>query len=138
MGSNAVCPAQSANTDNDGTVSLLEGLPFYGPILESLTPFPTTSTEVYNQTFTVNTSDPAKNVLPLENREIVLHGMTVAAGQDMFNNNGAAGYDPSLSYCLRTHKSNKRFGNGTRDKGLTLVLEHLSAYLATEQVHTIM
>ncbi len=95
-GSNAVCPLPTADTDNDGTVSLIEGNPFYGPILESLTPFPTTSTEVYNQTFTVNTSDPAKNVLPLERREIVLHGMTVAAGQDMFNNNGAAGYDVTL------------------------------------------
>lgn len=95
-GSNAVCPAQTADTDSDGTVDLLEGLPFYGPILETLTPFPTTSTEVYNQTFTVNTSDPAKNVLPLENREIVLHGMTVKAGQDKTFNNGGAGYDVTL------------------------------------------
>jgi len=95
-GSMAVCPAASADTDSDGTVDLAEGLPFYGPILESLTPFPTTMTEVYNQTFTVNTSDPTKNVLPLENREIVLHGKTVVAGEDKTFNNGGAGYDVTL------------------------------------------
>lgn len=96
-GSNAVCPTMSANTDSDSTISLSEGLPFYGPILQPLTPFQTigaNGVENYHQTFTVNTSDNTMDVMPLANRTIVIHGMTVAANQDL--SNPAAGYDATL------------------------------------------
>lgn len=72
---NAKCPPMSADTDGDGLVELTEGAPFYGPVLLSLTPFPTATAEgtiMYSNTFTV---DP--EVLPLQNNAIVLHGMTV-------------------------------------------------------------
>ncbi|CAN5193765.1 hypothetical protein BH09PAT1_BH09PAT1_3070 [soil metagenome] len=117
-GSSSVCPGPGADTDTDGTVDLMEGLPFYGPILQSLTPFPTTETEVYNQTFTVDTSDPTKNVLPLENREIVLHGKTVKAGEDKTFNNGGAGYDVTLPIaCGHIVRIGNGMGNGSGSNG---------------------
>ncbi|MBB1286209.1 CHRD domain-containing protein [Flavisolibacter sp. BT320] len=72
---NAKCPPMTADTDGDGLVELAEGAPFYGPVLLSLTPFPTATAEgniMYSNTFTV---DPA--LLPLQNNAIVLHGMMV-------------------------------------------------------------
>jgi hypothetical protein len=77
---NATCPAASADTNNDGLISLVEGLPFYGGVLQSLTPFSTTPTGTlsYEATFTI---DLAK-FLPLENRTIVLHGKTVNGTYD--------------------------------------------------------
>lgn len=71
---NAVCPPASADQNGDGLVDLNEGAPFYGPVLLSLTPFPTApdGTISYEQTFTVDDS-----ITPLQNRVIVLHGMTV-------------------------------------------------------------
>ncbi|GAB3196811.1 hypothetical protein ABID22_003482 [Pontibacter aydingkolensis] len=71
---NAVCPPMSADTDNDGLIELAEGAPFYGPILLSLTPFPTApdGTINYTKTFPVTAG-----MLPLQNNVIVLHGMTV-------------------------------------------------------------
>lgn len=71
---NAVCPPMSADVNGDGLVDLGEGLPFYGPVLLNLTPFPTApdGTVDYMQTFTVNA-----DLLPLQNNVIVLHGMTV-------------------------------------------------------------
>lgn len=71
---NAVCPPPSADTDGDGLVELGEGLPFYGPVLLPLEPFPTApnGTINYTQTFEVNAA-----MLPLQNNVIVLHGMTV-------------------------------------------------------------
>ncbi|MGI8419242.1 MAG: hypothetical protein ACR2LN_01210 [Candidatus Levyibacteriota bacterium] len=96
-GSNGSCPTMAQNTDNDATISLAEGLTTYGPILQPLTPFQTTGvngTEMYHQTFTVNSSDPTMDVMPLGNREIVIHGMTVNANQDL--SNPQAGYDATL------------------------------------------
>lgn len=71
---NAVCPPMSADTDGDGLVELGEGVPFYGPVLLDLTPFPTApdGSVNYTQTFTVSAG-----ILPLQNNVIVLHGMTV-------------------------------------------------------------
>lgn len=72
---NATCPTAAADTNRDGLVSLVEGLPSYGGVLLELTPYSTTPTGTlaYEATFTI---DPAK-LLPLENRAIVLHGKTV-------------------------------------------------------------
>ncbi|MBC5772612.1 hypothetical protein H8S95_00925 [Pontibacter sp. KCTC 32443] len=71
---NAVCPPMSADTDGDGLVELGEGVPFYGPVLLDLAPFPTApdGSVNYTQTFTVSAG-----ILPLQNNVIVLHGMTV-------------------------------------------------------------
>lgn len=73
---NAVCPPMSADMDGDGLVELPEGLPFYGPVLLPLTPFPVASdgTIDYKETFDIS-DNPA--ILPLQNDVIVLHGMTV-------------------------------------------------------------
>lgn len=73
---NAVCPPMSADTDGDGLVELGEGLPFYGPVLLSLEPFPTApdGTIDYKQTFDISDK---MYLLPLQNNVIVLHGMTV-------------------------------------------------------------
>ena len=72
---NSFCPTPADDEDGDGLVDLLEGLPDYGPVQLSLTPFPTAAdgTVDYEQTFTVD----AQQVGPLQNRAIVLHGMTV-------------------------------------------------------------
>lgn len=72
---NATCPTASADTDGDGIISLAEGLPSYGPVLLSLTDFPTADAEGnihYRKEFTIT-----PDLLPLQNRAIVLHGMTV-------------------------------------------------------------
>ena len=71
---NAVCPPMSADTNGDNLVDLGEGLPFYGPVLLSLNPFPTApdGTIDYTMTFPVTAA-----MLPLQNNVIVLHGMTV-------------------------------------------------------------
>lgn len=70
----AVCPPPSAAGD-DRLLTLEEGLPFYGPVLQPLDPFPmaTNSKVNFNQTFTVK-----GDLLHLEDEVIVLHGMTVA------------------------------------------------------------
>ena len=115
---NSTCPPPSADMDGDGLVELLEGLPFYGPILLPLTPFPmaTDGTIHYKQTFTLGMDEMISyhNLKPLQNRVIVLHGayvltdmngnamivpkgtegamyvvtLPVACGQIMPNNNG--------------------------------------------------
>lgn len=72
---NATCPDGSADVDMDGIVSLVEGVPFYGGVLISLTDFPTADADGnidYMQTFKIG-----KDVRPLQNNAIVLHGMTV-------------------------------------------------------------
>ena len=72
---NSVCPPMSADTDGDGLVELEEGVPYYGPVLLDLGPMPMADAkgEVhYMRTFPVDQS-----WLPLQNRTIVLHGLTV-------------------------------------------------------------
>ena len=72
---NSTCPTMSADTNGDGLIDLPEGLPSYGPVLLELTPFPTADAngEIhYMKTFTIDGS-----VLPLQNRAIVIHGLTV-------------------------------------------------------------
>jgi hypothetical protein len=72
---NSTCPTMAADTNADGIVDLVEGLPSYGPVLLTLAPTPVADAngEVhYMQTFTISPS-----LLPLQNRAIVLHGLTV-------------------------------------------------------------
>ncbi|WP_228851524.1 hypothetical protein [Aegicerativicinus sediminis] len=72
---NATCPDESADTDMDGIVSLVEGIPFYGGVLISLTDFPMADENGnidYMNTFTI-----PKDARPLQNNAIVLHGMTI-------------------------------------------------------------
>lgn len=75
---NATCPPMSAAGD-DGLLTLVDGLPFYGPVLLPLTPFPTDPDgdgEIfYEESFTL--SELEFDLKPLQNRVIVLHGMFV-------------------------------------------------------------
>lgn len=73
---NATCPPMSADMDGDGLIELGEGLPFYGPILLPLQPFPVApdGTIDYKETFDIS---DMPELLPLQNNVIVLHGMTV-------------------------------------------------------------
>ncbi len=85
---NAVCPPPDAAdniaglpeeaSDPDEFISLEEGVPFYGPVLLSLTPFPTANPAgvvTYSQSFQVD-----GDLLDLTDEEIVLHGMTLSEG----------------------------------------------------------
>ena len=73
---NATCPPMSADMDGDGLVELGEGVPFYGPVLLPLDPFPTAPDGSVDYTRTFDISDNVA-LLPLQNDVIVLHGMTV-------------------------------------------------------------
>jgi hypothetical protein len=78
----ATCPTSSADTNSDGTITLQEGLPFYGGILQNLSPFPTANASgniSYSETLTVSTA----TLGALETRTIVLHGKTVGGSYDM-------------------------------------------------------
>ena len=85
-------PTLANDTDGDGFVELLEALPNYGPILVSLTeddgtPF-TTADGVLTRQGTFDLEDSSifadgydrDDLLPLDLREFVIHGLTVPAG----------------------------------------------------------
>jgi hypothetical protein len=76
----SMCPPQSADANGDGFVDLGEGLPFYGGVLLNLDPFPTApdGTINYTRTFTIDAS-----LLPLQNRVVVIHGLTVNGVYDI-------------------------------------------------------
>ncbi|MCJ7795285.1 MAG: hypothetical protein MUQ56_00695 [Thermoleophilia bacterium] len=94
-GSGAVCPPPAAdNNPRDGIISFAEGLPFFGPVLralflQGLTIYPTADSHGkvrYRATFSgAELAALQLGDFPLENRVVVLHGLTV---------NGA--YSPSL------------------------------------------
>jgi hypothetical protein len=73
--SNATCPPPSADQDGDGVIDFQEGLPFHGPVLLALEPFSSAPGGVidFEETYTV---DP-RQLGPLQNRTIVMHGLTV-------------------------------------------------------------
>ena len=88
---NATCPPPSADTNGDGIIDLVEGLPFYGPIIQDLyVPIDTYPMAVdgdidYERTKTLGETEFVEEgqvatyseLRPLQNRTIVLHGMTV-------------------------------------------------------------
>lgn len=83
---NSTCPGEDADEDGDGLVSVSEGAPFYGPILLSLMQeddtWPTADnqgTYTYSRTITLGSGDTisSDDLMPLENRAIVLHGKFV-------------------------------------------------------------
>ncbi len=119
---NSVTPPPSADTDGDGFIEVLEGLPFYGPIILPLSSppaesaseqvFPTAPNGTISFTETYDLSndslffDPiagidftSEDLFPLMKREIVLHGMTVPAGIGEGTDgevNGSGGYLATL------------------------------------------
>ena len=100
---NSVTPTMAADTDGDGFVEVLEGLPGYGDILLSLEPDPTPEsnhvfpfataegTVDYELIYDLDDSGPIfstvtgtdydpEDLFPLELREYVIHGLTVPGG----------------------------------------------------------
>lgn len=89
---NSTCPTAAADTNGDGLVDLVEGLPSYGPVLLELyvpiDEFPVADANGvlnYERTFTLGETEFTEEgelitesaLSPLQNRTIVLHGMTV-------------------------------------------------------------
>jgi hypothetical protein len=103
---NSTCPTTAQDTDHDGYVELAEGQVTYGPII---IPFGNTDPDMdgtvhFLHTFDLN--DPSTfvggfskaDVLPLDLREVVLHGLTLQAGQgsDGGEADGTAGFKAVL------------------------------------------
>jgi len=104
-------PSLAADTDGDGFIEVLEGVPFYGAILVNLVdgagnfPATTDGTLHFGQTYdlanpaTFNAGFDAGDVLPLDLREFVIHGLTVdgSAGAGTPNEvDGTPGYKVAL------------------------------------------
>jgi hypothetical protein len=118
----AKSPTIAQDADRDGFVELAEGLATYGPIQLNLTTesgdpaqftgmmgiaFPTADADGklrYTETFRFDRSDPDQRMVfeaitPLENKEIVLHGLTVQGGSGdgtMGEVDGSGGYKAVL------------------------------------------
>lgn len=101
-GAKAMCPTLAQDADGDGFVELGEGLTTYGPIILDLGDVDPDhdGTVNYTMTFNLNQSKAfgegktKADLLPLENREIVLHGLTLDAGEGSNGGeaDGTAGY----------------------------------------------
>ncbi len=88
---NAFCPDISVDTDGDNLVTIPEGAGSYGGVLISLgddagaSPVVDASGNLaYSQTFTLgaNGNIATPDLLPLENRAVVLHGLSVMGTYD--------------------------------------------------------
>ena len=94
-GRNATIPTLAQDDDRDGFIEVAEGAATYGPILLDLTapqgagvsgfPLPSGNSFLFAQTYNIN--DPVNGPLatlldeaPLQNREIVLHGLSTLEG----------------------------------------------------------
>ena len=90
---NSDCPPASADTDGDGLISVGEGVPFYGGVRLALTPFPEADADG-NIEFEMTYYNVTKEITPLQNKTIVLHGvegmpsLPVACGQIQSNQGG--------------------------------------------------
>ena len=120
-------PTILQDTDRDGFVELAEGLPNYGPVLLNLTSPPTDAGDAgngtfggspslntfptapdgeirFHQTYTFDSEDDAAQALfetiqDFDNKEIVIHGQTVALGSGDGTTgevDGTAGYKVAL------------------------------------------
>lgn len=104
-------PTLAQDTDGDGFVELLEGLVTYGPIIVPLTSppggaledFPTAPAGTIDFSQTYDLTDPTTfaggfdmaDLMPLDFREFVLHGLTVPASEGIGTDgevDGTAGY----------------------------------------------
>jgi len=111
---NSTIPTLAQDTDNDGFIELAEGLATYGPVLLQLTAppgdtvngFPTAPNGQINYSQIFDLSQQSQfgtmfnkdQLLPLDLREIVIHGLTVGAvGTGTPGEvNGIAGYKVAL------------------------------------------
>lgn len=90
---NSVCPTTARDADHDNYVELAEGLVTYGPIIIGFgnTDPDMDGTVHFSHTYDLN--DPSiyqpgfskSDVVPLDLREVVLHGLTLQAGQGATN-----------------------------------------------------
>lgn len=72
----STCPTSAQDTDGDGFVELLEGVPVYGPILIDMMNVDPDGDGNVDFTTTRELSGNA-SVLPLNKRHVVIHGQTV-------------------------------------------------------------
>lgn len=90
---NSACPTEAQDVDHDNYVELAEGLVTYGPIIIGFgnTDPDMDGTVHFHHTYDLNNPriyQPGfskKDVLPLDLREVVLHGLTLKAGQGATN-----------------------------------------------------
>lgn len=102
----AMCPTAAQDDDRDGFVELAEGQDTYGPIIVHFGDVDPNhdGTVDYSMTFNLNQSstfDAGKDkgaLLPLDLREIVIHGLTLEAGEGSGAGeaDGTAGYKTVL------------------------------------------
>lgn len=103
---NSVCPTTAQDSDQDSFVELAEGLPTYGPIL---IPFGNVDPNMdgtvhFTHTYDLNDSSifaagfDKSDLLPIDLREVVLHGMTLQTGDGVEPGeaNGTAGFKDVL------------------------------------------
>lgn len=117
---NATCPTLAQDDDGDGFVELAEGLETYGPVILNLGDVDPDDDGVvnYSMTFNLNNStafgtDKSKrDLLPLHLREIVLHGLTLDAGEGVAPGeaDGTPGYKTVLPVACGAIEQNARNG----------------------------
>lgn len=76
----ATCPGPDADEDGDGTITVQEGAPAYGPVILGLEPFPNVGSDgevSFSETFELS-----GELDPLTDRVVVLHGLTVDGEYD--------------------------------------------------------
>lgn len=74
----STCPTLAQDTDDDGFIELLEGVPSYGPVLVDFMNVDPDLDGTVDFTTTVQLSS-ADAVIPLNKRHVVIHGMSVPA-----------------------------------------------------------
>lgn len=102
----ASCPTLAQDDDGDGFVELLEGLETYGPVIIDFGDVDPNDDGVVNYSMTFNLNKSAGfasgmdkgDLLPLDLRHIVLHGLTLEAGEGSNGGeaDGTAGYKQLL------------------------------------------
>jgi hypothetical protein len=75
MACKTACSTADADTDGNGLVSVVEGLPNYGPVLIPMTPLSTTPGGLLEYTAAFDDLRIIEPVNTLRNRAMVLHGL---------------------------------------------------------------